>query len=449
MGAVKTAAKTAVTRALLANPWLIVVAVGAVAVFLIVIAAFGITIGTVLLAQSASACETPIATTVPTSGAGSGLSAAAGKRVAAAAYNAGWRGNDLVEMTAVAYAESGWNPNVGNGSHEGLWESTTSSFGGQNPHDPTVDAKVALAQWLEHLKPTPAGVLGGPDPSPGPFTGRAPVITVSQTVDGGLPLNVPEEPWQDWPPSAGFGNYKTALGFLNANISRWGLPAGWATQTTKGAVALGGGGAPVSASPTGQCTTMVSYRGYVDPLPGAQLSRIDEGTDYTLGPESFLAPADSRIVYSQVIPSGAPPNFFKGGEISGEILDGPLAGKVWYIAEGIVPAPGIHVGSIVRAGQQITRNAVSEYNGIDGNIEAGWAEPANADPAFPLAQITGGYIECHVTAAGESWNYFATHLGAVRGGEDPGACEDVMGNPAQLTKMGYPPALGPGGVLGG
>jgi hypothetical protein len=173
-----------------------------------------------------------------------GLNAAAGKMVTHAEYDAGWRGDDLVEMAAVSFAESSWIPTNGNGTYFGLWATSPSQFQAIDPggsiSDPDDAAKVALAQWLEHLKTTPEGVAGGPDPSPGPFTDKAPIINDADTVDGGLPLNIPEEPWQDWPPSLSNNGYQQAVAYINANISKWGLPADWATDTTKGVPHPGG-----------------------------------------------------------------------------------------------------------------------------------------------------------------------------------------------------------------
>lgn len=143
---------------------------------------------------------------------------------------------------------------------------------------------------------------------------------------------------------------------------------------------------------------------YVNPVPGASPSRIDEGTDYTLGSQGFLAPGRSKII-------GTSGHFFQGGNIWGQFLDGPLAGQYWIVGEGVKPASGITPGTIVQAGQRVTDSIASPYNGIVGNIEAGFSDAHGT----PLAQSTGGYSEGQTTAAGVAWNNFVKSTGGVVG----------------------------------
>jgi hypothetical protein len=141
---------------------------------------------------------------------------------------------------------------------------------------------------------------------------------------------------------------------------------------------------------------------YVNPVPGASGSRIDEGGDYTLGSQGFLAPGRSKII-------GTAGSFFQGGNIWGQFLDGPLAGQYWLVGEGVKPAAGIAPGTIVQAGQKVADAVASPYNGIVGNIEAGFSD----HNGIPLAQSTGGYSEGQTTAAGVAWDHFVTGLGGV------------------------------------
>jgi hypothetical protein len=73
---------------------------------------------------------------------------------AAAAYQAGFRGEDLVTAVAIARVESTWNPRASNGSHFGLWQIAGSHKGmvpGWNAPDdifnPLLNAKYAYALY--------------------------------------------------------------------------------------------------------------------------------------------------------------------------------------------------------------------------------------------------------------------------------------------------------------
>jgi hypothetical protein len=151
----------------------------------------------------------------------------------------------------------------------------------------------------------------------------------------------------------------------------------------------GGGGA-----------TNVTPGTYTNPFPGASASRVDQGVDYTSN--QFLAPGRSQILVANT----SDPGWRGGGYIAAKLLDGPLAGTVYYVAEGI--APIVTVGETIAAGASLGRPVANPYNGTVGSIEAGWANPSS--PGQPLAQGTGGYREGASTAAGVSFNRFIQSL---------------------------------------
>lgn len=157
---------------------------------------------------------------------------------------------------------------------------------------------------------------------------------------------------------------------------------------------------------------------YVNPVPGSTASRVDQGVDYT--GKSFLALGNSKILASDTSNGG----WGGGGYIAGQLLDGPYAGKVWYMAEGLLPH--VSVGDVVNAGQSIASPAPNPLaSGLVGNIEAGWASASN--PELPLAKSTGGYIEGHTTAAGLSFNRLVQSLGGPLGHLAGSLLGDVKG----------------------
>lgn len=157
------------------------------------------------------------------------------------------------------------------------------------------------------------------------------------------------------------------------------------------------GGTPAVAAAAGS---------YVNPVPGARTGRVDQGVDYALGPGGFVAPGRSQIV--SVGSGGGWGNEY----VAGKLLDGPLAGSVWYIAEAAAKAPGIIEGAVVNAGQQI----VPQGSSTGGAIEAGWANPSN--PGQTLAQSLTGYggdQSRQALTAGYSFSTFVTALGGAAG----------------------------------
>lgn len=141
----------------------------------------------------------------------------------------------------------------------------------------------------------------------------------------------------------------------------------------------GGGGSSGSGSGgSGSVTTGNAGTGGTNPFPGATGSRLDQGFDFTS--KSFLAPADGIVVYS----NPRVPGWNNGGLVAIRITSGPKSGNVMYIAEGIRPT--VSVGQRVTAGMSLGTPTSNPYNGIVGNVEAGWANPAS--PTQPLAQVS-------------------------------------------------------------
>lgn len=151
-------------------------------------------------------------------------------------------------------------------------------------------------------------------------------------------------------------------------------------------------------------TAKVTPGSYTNPFPGAAPSRVDQGVDYTIT-KPVLAPG--KLVIKRV---GQIAGF--GTYIAGQLLDGPLAGRGVYFAEGLAPASGVKAGSIINAGQPVADPATGPYG--HGVIESGWADITSSWYA-PLAQGTGGYQEGTSTAAGASYNRFIHALGGPLG----------------------------------
>jgi hypothetical protein len=146
-----------------------------------------------------------------------------------------------------------------------------------------------------------------------------------------------------------------------------------------------------------------SAGGYVNPLPAdARLGRTDQGVDANLKPgEPIVAIGRSRVL-------GVLPNWYEGQPyVALQLLDGPMQGHNYYLAEQITPA--VSVGQIVNSGQPIAHYAASGTG-----IEIGWAGP-NWEQT--LAQATGrdnANIDDHAnTPAGISFRDFLNSLPAA------------------------------------
>lgn len=139
---------------------------------------------------------------------------------------------------------------------------------------------------------------------------------------------------------------------------------------------------------------------YIDPLRYVNhWERTDQGVDATLPVGApILAPGKIKVL--AIIPdwyAGQPLVYF-------ELLDGPDAGKVQYVAEQIT-----HIarpGSILAQGQ-----TVATYAASGTGIEYGWSTLNGVT----LARATTGYEEGEATPAGRSMRAWLNSLGANAG----------------------------------
>jgi hypothetical protein len=139
---------------------------------------------------------------------------------------------------------------------------------------------------------------------------------------------------------------------------------------------------------------------YIDPLQYVNhWERTDQGVDANLPVGApILAPCPVKIL--AVIPNwyaGQPLVYF-------ELLNGPDAGKVQYVAEEITDIA--QPGSILQQGQTIARYAASGTG-----IEYGWSTLNGVT----LARATTGYEEGQVTPAGQNMRDWLNALGANAG----------------------------------
>jgi hypothetical protein len=144
----------------------------------------------------------------------------------------------------------------------------------------------------------------------------------------------------------------------------------------------------------------VSSSRYINPLRYVTVwGRTDQGVDAAM-PVGAPILAPCRVKILAVIP-----NWFAGQPlVYYELLQGPDAGKIQYVAEQITDiAPS---SSILQQGQPIARYARS---GTD--IEFGWS----TINGVTLARATSGYTEGQVTPAGRSIRAWLNALGANAG----------------------------------
>jgi hypothetical protein len=139
---------------------------------------------------------------------------------------------------------------------------------------------------------------------------------------------------------------------------------------------------------------------YIDPLAYVTTwERTDQGVDAAL-PIGAPILAPCRVKILAIIPdwfAGQPLVYF-------ELLDGPDAGRIQYVAEQITQIA--RPGSILTRGQTIAQFAKS---GTD--IEYGWSTPSG----ITLAVATTGYEEGQVTPAGRAMRVWLNSLGAGAG----------------------------------
>ena len=144
----------------------------------------------------------------------------------------------------------------------------------------------------------------------------------------------------------------------------------------------------------------VNNASYIDPLQYVNhWERTDQGVDANLPVGApILAPCPVKVL--AIIPdwyAGQPLVYF-------ELLNGPDAGKVQYVAEQITDiAPA---GSLLQQGQVIARYAPSGTG-----IEYGWSTLNG----ITLARATTGYEEGQVTPAGANMRAWLNALGANAG----------------------------------
>ncbi len=98
-----------------------------------------------------------------------------------------------------------------------------------------------------------------------------------------------------------------------------------------------------------------------------------------------------------------------GAFIEFRLTDGPDAGRYVYYAETITPAPGLHVGQTVRAGQPIAT--------IHGGIEIGWGSGVGSQPAAQAdGQWSGGSDSGNYASPdGKSFSALVAQLGGPPG----------------------------------
>jgi hypothetical protein len=139
---------------------------------------------------------------------------------------------------------------------------------------------------------------------------------------------------------------------------------------------------------------------YINPLQYVTVwERTDQGVDANMPLGApILAPGTIKILAIE-------PDWYAGQPlVYWELLGGPDAGRVQYVAEQItdIAAPG----SILQQGQPIAR-----YAPTGTGIEFGWSTPNGVT----LAVATTGYEEGQVTPAGQSIRQWLNNLGANAG----------------------------------
>ena len=144
----------------------------------------------------------------------------------------------------------------------------------------------------------------------------------------------------------------------------------------------------------------VTSAGYIDPLQYVSVwERTDQGVDASMPVGApILAPGKVKILAIE-------PNWYAGQPlVYFELLDGPDAGKVQYVAEQITNIA--QPGSILQQGQPVARFAPSGTG-----IEYGWSTLNGVT----LARATTGYEEGQITPAGRSIRAWLNSLGAHAG----------------------------------
>jgi murein DD-endopeptidase MepM/ murein hydrolase activator NlpD len=130
---------------------------------------------------------------------------------------------------------------------------------------------------------------------------------------------------------------------------------------------------------------------YVSPFLNATPGRIDMGVDFT-GTGPIAAVGNARVLRT-----GAP-GWPEGGGVLYQLLDGPNAGQIIYVYEGVDAT--VQAGERVGAGQQIATFRPG------GSIEIGFADAAGAPLSAPI------YHEGDETAWGARMANFLAGIGS-------------------------------------
>jgi hypothetical protein len=175
-------------------------------------------------------------------------------------------------------------------------------------------------------------------------------------------------------------------------------------QSGKGAPALPRkiGGSPIAS------------HGYVSPFDPSgngtgpfTFAGVDQGTDWSgAGPIFAIGDATITNVEPQGSGSGWPGGIAGGGAlICYQLIGGDHNGRYVYLAENVDPAPGLHAGMVVSAGQKI-----ATARGAYPYLETGWA----ANPhGGTLAVAHGDHFTNppHPTPDGADFRDFLTRIG--------------------------------------
>jgi len=166
---------------------------------------------------------------------------------------------------------------------------------------------------------------------------------------------------------------------------------------------------PPASTPAPAPPPAVSPGHYANPLAGAHVSpeRIDQGVDYA-GSGPLGAIGDGKVTYVGTSGTGWP-----GAFIEYQLTDGPDAGRYVYYAEGISPAPGLHVGQTVQAGQTLAQIIAGDA----GGIEIGWGAGIGTETyAMQHGQWHGGDDANSVPSpAGKDFSALIAQLGGPPG----------------------------------
>jgi hypothetical protein len=262
-----------------------------------------------------------------------------------------------------------------------------------------------------------AGAVPGAVPSavPGAVPGAAPG-GVSYAVPGAVPAAVPGAAGaQPAVPVAASAAPASPAAPVAAPVAPQPAPAG-------------GVAAQVAAAPSpAPAAAGASPNTYVDPLPGdARVGRTDMGVDVDLKPgQPIVAPGTSRVL-------GVMQNWYAGQPYVGlQLLDGPLKGHNYYVAEQINLA--VSPGQIVHQGQPIAHFAASGTG-----IEMGWAGD-NWQQTLAQSQGNTGDSSHNNAPAGLSFKHFLDSVAGRKASASPAAAAGA-GTPAPQASPAAPVA---------